>query len=160
GRVDAAEALITGARRSAELGWTSVQNAGTDWAEAMLVRRLVADGRIRIRIYNAVEGPGENAGKLLREGPVVGRYDGRGTARGIRVGRAGALGAPGAALLGRDAGAEARGRRRERAGDLPPRYRTALQKGDRVEQHAIGDRAKRFVLDLYAQAFREVPAEK
>lgn len=160
GRVDAAEALITGARRSAELGWTSVQNAGTDWTEAMLLRRLVADGRIRIRIYNAVEGPGENAGKLLREGPVVGLYDGRFTLRGIKVSIDGALGSRGAALLEPYADADTRGLITERAEDLLPMYRTALQKGVQVETHAIGDRANRFVLDLYEQAFREVPAEK
>src|SRR5690606_28053503 len=160
GRVDAAEALITGARRSAELGWTSVQNAGTDWTEAMLLRRLVADGRIRIRIYNAVEGPGENAGKLLREGPVVGLYDGRFTLRGIKVSIDGALGSRGAALLEPYADADTRGLITERAEDLLPMYRTALQKGVQVETHAIGDRANRFVLDLYEQVFREVPAEK
>lgn len=158
--VEAAEALIVGAERSAAMGWTSVQIAGNQWQEAMLLRRLVNDGRVRIRIYDAVEGPGEAAGRLLRSGPVIGLYDGKYTLRGIKVSVDGALGSRGAALFEPYADADTAGLLTERPEDLLPMYRRALEKGIQVETHAIGDRANRFVLDLYEQVFNEVPAER
>ena len=93
------QALITGAQREITLGWTGVQIAGHDYAEAETVRRLVAAGRIKLRIYDAVSAPGADADRLFAAGPVLGEGDGRYTRRGVKLYIDGALGSRGAALL-------------------------------------------------------------
>ncbi|HEX6930208.1 MAG TPA: amidohydrolase family protein, partial [Gammaproteobacteria bacterium] len=122
-------ALVTGAKRSARMGWTGVQIAGNSWEEAMLLRKLVAAGRIPIRIYDAVRGPSADAGRLLEHGPVIGESDGRFTLRSIKVSVDGALGSRGAALLEPYADAETTGLITWREEDLAPLYRAALEKG-------------------------------
>ena len=52
------QALVVGAEREIRLGWTGVQIAGHSFDESEVVRRLVAQGKIRLRIYDAVSGPG------------------------------------------------------------------------------------------------------
>ncbi|HEX6930484.1 MAG TPA: amidohydrolase [Gammaproteobacteria bacterium] len=155
--VSAEKALVTGAERSARFGWTGVQVAGTTWDEAMLLRDLVAAGKIPVRIYNAIEGPSASTAKLLEHGPIVGESGGRFTMRGIKVSVDGALGSRGAALLEPYADADTSGLLTWRREDLMPLYAEALKKGVQIETHAIGDRANRFVLDLYAAAFEQVP---
>jgi predicted amidohydrolase YtcJ len=44
--------------------------------------------------------------------------------------------------------------------DLRPMFEEALRRGIQVETHALGDRANRLILDLYAQAFKAVPADE
>jgi len=158
--VEPRRALITGAERSAGLGWTGVQIAGNDWDEAMLLRKLSKDGAIPVRIYNAVRGPSRSAQQLLEKGVLVGEAGGMFTLRTIKVSVDGALGSRGAALLDEYADAETTGLITWRADELLPLYESALRKGVQVETHAIGDRANRFVLDLYEQAFASVPVKE
>ncbi len=155
--ISAEKALVTGAERSARFGWTGLQVAGTTWDEAMLLRDLVVAGKIPVRIYNAIEGPSASTAKLLERGPVIGENDGRFTMRGIKVSVDGALGSRGAALLEPYADADTSGLLTWRREDLMPLYIEALKKGIQIETHAIGDRANRFILDLYAAAFEQVP---
>lgn len=155
--ISAERALVVGAERSARLGWTGVQIAGNSWDEAMLIRNLVAAGEIPVRIYNAIRGPSEDASRLLEHGAIVGEHDGRFTLRTIKVSVDGALGSRGAALLEPYADADSTGLLTWREDDLAPLYAEALRRGIQVETHAIGDRANRFVLDLYEAAFGAVP---
>lgn len=158
--IDPARALTVGAERSARLGWTGVQIAGNSWDEAMLLRRLVRDNAIPIRIYNAIRGPSDDARKLLENGPIIGASDGRFTLRAIKVSVDGALGSRGAALLEPYADADHNGLLTWREQDLLPLYRQALRAGIQLQTHAIGDRANRFVLDLYEQVFDAIPPGK
>lgn len=157
GAVALHDALVTGAKRSARFGWSGLQVAGNTWEEAMLLRQLVKDGEIPVRIYNAIEGPSADTSRLLEHGPIIGESDGRFTLRGIKVSVDGALGSRGAALLEPYADADTRGLLTWRHEDLAPLYAEALRKGIQVETHAIGDRANRFVLDIYAETFAAVP---
>src|SRR5439155_20481549 len=43
--------------------------------------------------------------------------------------------------------------------ELRPMFEEALRRGIQVETHAIGDRANRLILDLYEQAFKDVPPD-
>jgi predicted amidohydrolase YtcJ len=108
-RVDARRALTVGAERSARFGWTSVHIAGNGWDEAMLLHRLIDQGDVPIRIYNAIRGPSDDADQLLRNGPIIGASNGRFTLRAIKVSVDGALGSRGAALLEPYADAEGNG---------------------------------------------------
>jgi predicted amidohydrolase YtcJ len=157
-RADKEQALLLGAKRSVELGWCQVQNAGSSLEETAVMRSLYESGRLKLRIYNAVSGPGEPADRLLNEGAVVGAYGGRFTQRAIKFYADGALGSRGAALLEKYADADTSGFFTNKPESLRPAYEQALRRGIQVETHAIGDRANRLVLDLYEQVFKAVPA--
>lgn len=158
--VDMRRALVTGAERYARFGWTGLQIAGNDWEEAAMLRQLVADSEIPVRIYNAMRGPSADARKLLQQGALVGASGGMFTLRSIKVSVDGALGSRGAALLEEYSDADTTGLMTWREEELLPLYEAALRNGIQVQTHAIGDRANRFVLDLYERAFENVPADE
>jgi predicted amidohydrolase YtcJ len=152
-------ALVIGARRSTELGWTQVQDAGTDWATVGRMRRLYGAGQIKLRVYDAILGPSAATDSLLAVGPSLDEFDGRYTVRTIKVVMDGALGSRGAALL--EPYSDDPGNRGLITTDTAA-FKTmmvaALQKGIQVETHAIGDRANHILLNLYEWAFQQVPA--
>jgi predicted amidohydrolase YtcJ len=151
------QALLLGVQRSINLGWCEIQNAGSYLPEVELMRKLYSTGKIRLRIYNAVYGPGEPAEKLLKDGPVLDAYDHHFTTRTIKVIFDGSLGSRSAALLALYADAQTYGFLTQKESDLRPMFREALKRGIQVETHAIGDRANRRILDLYEEAFKVVP---
>jgi len=158
---DEERAIILGVKRNIELGWCQIQDAGGSYADVDLYRKLYGAGRIKLRIYKAVYGPGPDAARLLREGPSVGEFGNRFTLRAIKVVSDGALGSRGAALLepySDDPGNT--GLLRVKEESLLPMLEEALRKGVQVETHAIGDRANRFMLDEYEKAFNTVPVEQ
>jgi predicted amidohydrolase YtcJ len=153
-------ALLLGVERTLSLGWCQIQNAGSRYDEVELMRKLYAEGKIKLRVYNAVYGPGPESARLLREGPILGSYDGRFTTRSIKVVFDGALGSRGAALLEPYADADTSGFLTVKEAELAPMLEEALRRGIQVETHAIGDRANRLILDLYERTFRAVPPEQ
>ena len=156
---DAEKAVVLGAKRDVELGWTQVQDAGGSYADVDIFKKLYSQGAIKLRIYKAVYGPGPSAKRLLSEGPIIGEFQNRLTVRTIKVVSDGALGSRGAALLEPYSDApETSGYLTVKAEELRPMLIDALRKGIQVETHAIGDKANRFILDEYARALQEVPA--
>src|SRR5947209_8606739 len=162
------QAIILSNKRSIELGLTQVQDPGGSYRDVDLYKKLYAEGKLKLRIYKAVYGPGPEAQRLLREGPIIEALGDRLNVRTIKVVSDGALGSRGAALLepysdmpevkGPD------GRMQRNAGflrvkeeDLLPMLKEALQKGIQVQTHAIGDYANRFILDEYEKALHAVP---
>ncbi len=109
-----------------------------------------------MRVYSAIEGPSESTDMLLQHGRTATENQ-MFVRRGIKVSVDGALGSRGAALLEPYADADTTGLMTWTEEQLLPLYREALRKGIQVETHAIGDRANRFVLDLYEQVFEEIP---
>lgn len=171
---EVAHALIVGADREIALGWTGVQNAGHSREEADLLRRLVAEGKIKLRIYDALSGPGPStmavessptrpgrgsaAEDLFTRGPVIGENAGRYTRRGVKLYIDGSLGARGAALLAPYADRpDTSGLLMQTETEMLPFLEDALRKGIQIQTHAIGDRGNRMMLDLYEKAFAAVP---
>jgi predicted amidohydrolase YtcJ len=160
-QADAEQAILLGVKRSIELGWSQIQDAGGSYTDVALYRKLYDEGKIKLRIYKAVHGPSEDAQRLLREGMNVGDYDGRFTLRTIKVVFDGALGSRGAALLEPYADKpETSGFLTVKEEELMPMLIEALRQGIQVETHAIGDRANRLTLDAYEKAFSSVPPEQ
>ena len=158
---EAERAVILGVKRNIELGWTQIQDAGGGYQEVDLYKKLYGEGRIKLRIYKAVHGPGPSATRLLSDGPTVGAFNNRFTLRTIKVVSDGALGSRGAALLAPYADApDAWGFLTVKKEDLSTMLEQALRKGVQVETHAIGDQANRFTLDEYEKAFNAVPGEQ
>jgi predicted amidohydrolase YtcJ len=155
------EALLRGIDREIKLGWCEIQNAGSYKLDVDVIRKAFEAGKIKIRLVNAVYGPGEDAQKFLQEGPIFDAYDHHFTQRTIKVLFDGALGSRGAALLKPYSDApETSGFLREKPEELRPMFEGALRRGIQVETHAIGDRANRLILDLYEQAFKAVPPDE
>jgi predicted amidohydrolase YtcJ len=155
------QAILLGVKRSIELGWCELQDAGGGYADSALYRKLYGEGKIKLRIYKAVYGPTPDSQRLLAEGARVGEYDGRFTLRTIKVVMDGALGSRGAALIEPYADAtDTSGFFTAKPEELLPMFVEALRQGIQVETHAIGDRANRVVLDLYEKAFAAVPTAR
>jgi predicted amidohydrolase YtcJ len=153
-----AQALEVGAAREVRLGWTTIHIAGNDYNEVGLIRKLIGEGKMKLRISDAIYGPSKDVDRLLAEGPSIGEFDGRFSVRGIKLYIDGALGSRGAALL--EAYSDAPGERGvlvNQESVLFPILVAALRQGVQVQTHAIGDRGNRVMLNLYEKAFATVP---
>ena len=155
------QALLRGIDREIGLGWCEIQNAGSHKEDIDLIKKAFGVGKIKIRFVNAVYGPGEDAQRFLRDGATINAFDHHFTQRTIKVSFDGALGSRGAALLKpyNDA-PDSSGFLIEKPEELRPMFEEALRRGFQVETHAIGDRANRFILDLYERAFETGPPEQ
>jgi predicted amidohydrolase YtcJ len=135
-------------------GITSFQDAGSGFDVVDRVKRMIDDGRMRVRLWMMLRV--DNA--TLRQS--VGRYRTIGygrdmlTVRAIKVTADGALGSRGAWLLAPYAD------KPDSAGLVPPAVETlpetaqiAIDHGMQLCVHAIGDRANREVLNIYEKAF-------
>jgi predicted amidohydrolase YtcJ len=162
------QAAILADKRSIGLGWTQVQDPGGSFRDVELYKKLYGEGKLKVRIYKAVSGPGPEADRLLREGPIIEAYGNRLNVRAIKVVSDGALGSRGAALLApysdvpevkADDGSIKPnvGFLRVKDEQLLPMLKAALEQGIQVETHAIGDYANRFTLDEYEKALKAVP---
>ncbi|HJR35237.1 MAG TPA: amidohydrolase [Gemmatimonadales bacterium] len=158
---DQDQALLKGVEREVSLGCTQVHHAGGSWEEVDRLRRLYQAGKIKLRVYYAIRGPGADADRLIAQGAGPAEFDNRLTVRTIKVSIDGALGSRGAALLApysddpRTAGLITT--------DTVAYMRTlvgALRAGIQIETHAIGDRGNRLTLDFYERAMREVPPDQ
>jgi predicted amidohydrolase YtcJ len=158
---DPERAALAADQRSLMLGWCEIQDPGGTWDDVAVYRKLYQQGKLKIRIYKAVWGPGAQADRLLREGAQIGAFDYHLTVRSIKVVSDGALGSRGAALLAPYADASSTsGFLTVEAGPLRSMLIEALKRGIQVETHAIGDRANRFILDEYERALNAVPASE
>lgn len=160
GAGDAEQEILLGVKRSVELGWCEIQNAGSSYSEVALLKRLYGEGKIKLRIYEAIRGPGPDAQRLLTEGPMIGDFDNRLTVRHIKVTVDGALGSKGAALLEPYSDYDTTGLLTQKEEEMLPMLVEALRKGIQVEVHAIGDRANRTILDWYEKALNAVPPDQ
>jgi predicted amidohydrolase YtcJ len=151
-------ALQLAAARELSLGWTQVQDAHGTWKEVERMRKLYREGKLKIRLYKTITGPGAEADRLIAQGPGAPEFDDHFEVRAIKLVMDGALGSRGAALLApysddvtnvglitMDTVA---------AKDM---LRRALKAGLQVWTHAIGDRGNRLTLNLYEGAFNAVP---
>ncbi len=150
-------ALLLAVRRSLSLGWTEVHIPGNTFAEVDLIERLYQEGKIKLRIYDAILGPSPDSARLLKEGVQTNAFDNRFTMRSIKIVLDGALGSKGAALLENYSDYDSAGFLKWKEEDLLPTLEQALREGVQVWTHAIGDRANREILNLYEKAFRAVP---
>ena len=160
GPADAEQEILLGVKRSIELGWCEIQNAGSPFSEVALLQKLYGEGKIKLRIYEAIRGPGSDAQRLLTEGAMIGAFDNRLTVRHIKVTVDGALGSKGAALLEPYSDYDTTGLLTQKEEEMLPMLIEALRKGIQIEVHAIGDRANRTILDWYEKALKTVPADQ
>jgi predicted amidohydrolase YtcJ len=153
--------IVVGAERSLAVGWTQIHDAGGPWADVERMRRLYGQGRIKLRIYKMVHGPGPAADTLLARGPSIREFEGRFTVRTIKAVLDGALGSRGALLLAPYSDEpRTQGLLLARPEEVLPMLEHALRRGIQVATHAIGDSANRLLLTLYEQASAAVPVSE
>ncbi len=152
------KAFLLAVQRTLSLGLCEIQNPGSYLPEVEIMRRLYNEGKVKLRVCNAVWGPGKPAEWLLQNGPVLNANDHHFTMRTIKVIFDGSLGSRSAALLQPYSDApETSGFLTQKESELRPMFREALRRGIQVETHAIGDRANHTILNLYEEAFKAVP---
>lgn len=155
---DVERAIVLGVNRNVSLGWTQVQDAGGDYAEIDLYKKLYTAGQIKLRIYKAVSAPGLEAQRLFQDGPIIGAYGNRLTVRSIKLYGDGSLGSRSAALLAPYSDKpDTSGFLTIKEETLQTILQQALRAGIQVETHAIGDRGNRFVINEYEKALKAVP---
>ncbi|MEO8478324.1 MAG: amidohydrolase [Gemmatimonadota bacterium] len=151
-------AMELASERSVRLGWTQLQDMHGSWSEIAMMRKLYGEGRIKVRLYKTISGPGAQADSLIKIGPQPPEFDDRFEVRTIKLVFDGALGSRGAAML-------------EPYNDDPASIGlittdtvavksmlvSALRGGIQVASHAIGDRANRLLFNLYEAALDSVP---
>src|SRR5207244_6243530 len=98
-QADIEQATVLANNRSIALGLTQLQDPGGSYRDVDLYKKLYGAGKLKVRIYKAVSGPGPEAQRLLREGPIIEAFDNRLNLRTIKVVSDGALCSRGAALL-------------------------------------------------------------
>jgi predicted amidohydrolase YtcJ len=159
-REESERAFVLGVERSLSLGWTGLEVPSSSYREMDLLKKLYGEGKIKLRIDLAILGPSGDTARLLKEGPVLDAFDRRFNCRAIKVSFDGALGSKGAALLEKYSDYDTSGFLKWKEEDLLPMFDDALRKGIQVWTHAIGDRANREILNIYQQAFKDVPSDQ
>ena len=132
-------------------GLTEVHEMGIGHDTVDAYRRLVADGRLKLRVYALAAA--DDAVTLLMHPPEAPRRLALFTLRGIKIYADGALGSRGAALLAPYSDDPQNRGLTLTAGDKIERAaRAAVKSGWQIAVHAIGDGANRAVLDAYQKA--------
>ena len=142
-------------------GITSFQDAGSGFDDVDLMKKLIDDGRINVRLWVMLRVGNEALAKNMAKYRTVDYADGFLTVRAIKRSIDGALGSRGAWLLEpySDKPGDT-GRNTTPASEIRETAKLALQHGYQLCVHAIGDRANRETLDLFEEAFKANPDKK
>ena len=137
-------------------GITSFQDAHSSLEEIDLFRRVAEDGKLPIRLYVMVLEPNDVLRARLGRYRWIGLADDHLTVRAVKKQMDGALGAHGAWLLAPYADLPAgSGLNTTTPAEIEEAARIALDHGFQLAVHAIGDRANRETLDVYARALAQ-----
>ena len=150
-------ALDLALRSLVGLGLTGVHDPGVNRPVLELYRAKIAAGAFPLRVYAMADGMGPTLDWLCENGPLA-DAGGRLQMRSVKLYADGALGSRGAALLADYADEPgSRGLLFVSDEDLRAQMRRVLGCGLQLAVHAIGDRANRQVLDVYARLLPEFP---
>jgi predicted amidohydrolase YtcJ len=142
-------------------GVTSFQDAGSSLATVDLMKQMVDEGKIGVRLWIMLRQPNQVLAPNLAKYRMVDYGNGHLTVRAIKHSIDGALGSRGAWLL------EPYSDKPDSSGlnTTPPdtirdTAKLAIEHGYQLCVHAIGDRANRETLDIFEEAFTANPARK
>ena len=133
------------------LGWTGVHNMSVPVSHVARINALSDAGKLKLRIWNAVDGEDFDSASFGRVAEQAGHDEGDQALHGrrARIARRAALGA--LCRPAGDARAAALGRRRRRWRCCEEAYDADIQ----VSFHAIGDEGNRRVLDWMEKTFAD-----
>ena len=146
-------------------GITTFEDAGSSFETVDVLRKMAEHGELGLRLWVMLRAPRSELAAKLRQYYVVGAGSDHLTVRAIKEYLDGALGSRGAWLLAPyadlpEGAPNASGINTESLADVKQTAELAIDSGFQLCTHAIGDRANREVLNLYAAVFREHPDKK
>jgi len=135
-------------------GITSFQDAGSSFATVDVLRDLVDEGSLKLRLWVMLRVPNDELAEKMDEYRMVGYGGNRLTVRAIKKSIDGALGSHGAWLLEPyDDLPSSTGLNTTPVAEIEETARLAAEHGYQLCVHAIGDRANRETLDIFEHAF-------
>jgi len=142
-------------------GITSFQDAGSSLGTVDLMKRMVDEGRIGVRLWVMLRQPNQTLAPNLAKYRMVDYAGGHLTVRAIKHSIDGALGSRGAWLLEPYSDApDSTGLNTTSAETIRETAKLAIEHGYQMCVHAIGDRANRETLDIFEDAFKANPDKK
>ena len=142
-------------------GITTFEDAGSDLATIALMKKMVDEGKIGVRLWVMIRQSNETIGPKLAQYKMIDHADGHLTVRAIKKSIDGALGSRGAWLLAPYADKpESSGLETTKVAEIEETARLAMANGFQLCVHAIGDRANRETLNIFERAFKANPAKK
>ena len=155
------KALELASKEVLSKGITSFQDAGSSFATIDLMKQLIDDGRIGVRLWVMVREGNTREAPLLAKYRTIDYGNGHLTVRAIKRQIDGALGSRGAWLLEPYTDKpDSVGLNTTSIADLTETARLAMANDYQLCVHAIGDRANRETLNIFEQAFKANPAKR
>jgi predicted amidohydrolase YtcJ len=157
------------ARRELELaseeslakGITTFEDAGSDLATIDLMKAMVDEGKMGVRLWVMVRQSNETIAPKLAQYRMIDYGNGHLTVRAIKKAIDGALGPRGAWLLAPYSDKpESSGLETTKVAEIEETAKLAMQNGYQLAVHAIGDRANRETLNIFERAFKANPGKK
>ncbi|MCX6550491.1 MAG: amidohydrolase, partial [Acidobacteria bacterium] len=142
-------------------GIATFHDAGESFQTIDLVKRVVQEGKLGVRLYVMVGDSNAKLAQNLAKYRAIGLGNNHLTIRAVKAYMDGALGSRGAWLLEpyTDLPGHA-GLNTTPIEELRETAKLAMANGYQLGIHAIGDRANREVLNIYEEIFRANPAKK
>ena len=142
-------------------GITSFQDAGSSFATIDLMKKMIDDGKLGVRLWVMVREGNEAEAPRLAQYRTIDYARGHLTVRAIKRAIDGALGPRGAWLLEPYADKpDSSGLNTTPVADIRETAKLAMQNGYQLCVHAIGDRANRETLNIFEEAFKANPDKK
>ena len=156
-REDEKQALRLGLDRTAMMGWTQLQDAGSPLSDYEILKEIKEEEGLPVRIHMYIS-DGEDALKFINTGPYFDE-DHYLISRGVKLYADGAIGSRGAAFLEKYDDYETKGLVIFQKEETMPKLIKSLVNGIQIQTHAIGDLANSITLDWYEEAFNSVKLE-
>jgi predicted amidohydrolase YtcJ len=153
--------LELAARESLSKGITTFQDAGASFATIDLMKRMVDEGQMGVRLWVMVREGNQREAPRLAQYRMVDYGNGYLTVRALKRQIDGALGSRGAWLLEPYSDKpDSTGLNTTPPASIVETARLAIQNDYQLCVHAIGDRANRETLDVFEQAFKANPGKR
>src|SRR4029453_5808334 len=157
----ARKALELASQEALSKGVTSFQDAGSSFATIDLMKQMIDQRQIGVRLWVMVREGNEREAPLLTKYRTIDYGQGHLTVRAIKRQIDGALGSRGAWLLEPYSDKpDSVGLNTSSIADLTETARLAMANDYQLCIHAIGDRANRETLNIFEQAFKANPAKR
>jgi len=154
-------ALELASQEALSKGLTSFQDAGSSFATIDLMKKMIDEGKIGVRLWVMLSEPNERAAGQLGQYRIIDYGDGHLTVRAIKRYMDGALGSRGAWLLSPYSDKpDSVGLNTSPLQEITDAARLAITNDFQLCVHAIGDRANRETLNIFAQAFSANPGKR
>jgi predicted amidohydrolase YtcJ len=159
----------TRARRALELasqealskGLTTIQDAGSSFATIDLMKEMIDEGKIGVRLWVMVSEPNQRAAAQLAKYRTIDYGNEHLTVRAIKRYMDGALGSRGAWLLSPYSDKpDSVGLNTSPLQEIADAARLAIANAFQLCVHAIGDRANRETLNIFEEAFKANPGKR